>query len=393
MPNSAPVLRESLAPEWLRPGVAAVALGIGVLSIGTGLVEHTVSPMPATHIPLLAVAVALTAGIWGLDLAGVRLPRILFASIVVALEIALTVVGHSGLNTLYLLLLAAWIAYTGSRRESVGTLVLCFATLGIGVVVDAIDRRVAISAWLSWAAGLATIWLMADTLTRQERLVVELRAAQAELAEQTRRAAILEERQRIARELHDTATQSMYSVRMYAEAALRQLARQQTDAAVAHMRDVQELARDALAEMRLLIYELRPPVLEEEGLVSALRARLESVEARAGIAGELIVEPKDAPRLPVAVEQELYGLAHEALNNALKHARPTRIEVRLQRRDEHVALEVVDDGAGFDASEPRKKAGAFGLEGMYERAARLGGELHVSSAPGVGTTVRLEAPL
>jgi signal transduction histidine kinase len=131
-------------------------------------------------------------------------------------------------------------------------------------------------------------------------------------------------------------------------------------------------------------------VLEEQGLAAALRLRLAAVEGRAGLATELVVEPEPFERLPGALEQELYRVAQEALNNALKHGKPGRIAVRLRRLEGGVSLEMADDGAGFDVA--ARADGGLGLRGMRERVARLGGRLDVESAPGRGTRVRVEVP-
>jgi signal transduction histidine kinase len=146
--------------------------------------------------------------------------------------------------------------------------------------------------------------------------------------------------------------------------------------------------RLALAEMRLLLFELRPPLLQEQGLAPAVQARLRAVEARAGLATAF--EGEDAPRLRPEVEQELYRIAQEALNNVLKHAHAGRVTVRLGAVGGRAALEVADDGVGF---EPALRGGdGFGLPGMRERVERLGGSLRIESAPGAGTRVRAEVP-
>jgi signal transduction histidine kinase len=140
--------------------------------------------------------------------------------------------------------------------------------------------------------------------------------------------------------------------------------------------------------MRLLLFELRPPLLQERGLAAALRTRLRAVEARAGLATAF--EGEDADRLRPETEQELYRVAQEALNNVLKHAHAGRATVRLDVGADRAALEVVDDGVGF---EPALRGGdGYGLPGMRERAERLGGTLRVESAPGAGTRVRVEVP-
>ena len=140
--------------------------------------------------------------------------------------------------------------------------------------------------------------------------------------------------------------------------------------------------------MRLLLFELRPPLLQEQGLAAALQARLRAVEARAGLATAF--EGDDADQLRLETERELYRVAQEALNNVLKHAHASRATVRLDVWTDRAAREVVDDGVGFEPT--LRGGGGDGLPGMRERAARLGGTLRIESAPGEGTRVRVEVP-
>ena len=209
----------------------------------------------------------------------------------------------------------------------------------------------------------------------------------ARLYEQARRLAVVEERQRLARELHDSVTQALYGTTLYAEAAARQLADGQVDLVGEHLRDLRDTAQEALREMRLLIFELRPSILESEGLVPALRARLEAVEQRAGLAVELRVTGDRV--LPPDVEEGFYRIAQEALNNALKHACAYRVRVSLHQGQKRAVLEIADDGRGFDPS-TSVEGGGLGLDGMIERAAKMGGELVLDSAPGTGTRIRVE---
>ncbi len=225
---------------------------------------------------------------------------------------------------------------------------------------------------------------LALAIARQAAVAVE----NARLHERARQAAVLEERQRLARELHDSVTQALYGISLYAEAAGRALADGDATPAAANLQEIRETVQDALREMRLLLLDLRPPLLEERGLAGALQARLQAVEARAGLITEL--QGDGAARLPPETEQELYRLAQEALNNVLRHAHANRVTVRLDTCGGRAFLEVADDGVGF---EPALSGGAgLGLRGMRERAERLGGRLHVESAPGAGTRVRVELP-
>ena len=226
---------------------------------------------------------------------------------------------------------------------------------------------------------------MLESLANQAAIAIE----NAHLYEQARRLAVVEERQRLARELHDSVTQALYGATLYAEATARQLASGQVELATEHLRELRDTAQEALREMRLLIFELRPSALESEGLVTALRARLEAVEERAGL--EVGFQVEGEATLPAEIEEGLYRIAQEALNNALKHARARNVSVYLNRGGEAVILEITDDGIGFDPSTAVEGSG-LGLDGMIERAAHMGGELVLDSEPGAGTRVRVEVP-
>lgn len=209
----------------------------------------------------------------------------------------------------------------------------------------------------------------------------------ARLYEQAQQLAVIEERNRLARDLHDSVMQALYGVTLCAEAAARQLEAGQSALANNHLKDIRDTTEEALREMRLLIFELRPSVLRRDGLVVALRSRLESVEERVGIKGRLDLACHE--RLPAETEEGLYRVAVEALNNALKHANADRVDVRLALENGFVVLEIADDGVGFDPALARE-GGGFGLRGMEERVARLGGTFSITSRPGGGTRVRVE---
>ncbi|MFZ1467088.1 MAG: GAF domain-containing sensor histidine kinase, partial [Anaerolineae bacterium] len=168
----------------------------------------------------------------------------------------------------------------------------------------------------------------------------------ARLQEQAEQLAVLAERQRLARELHDSVTQSLYSVTLYANAAALALAAGKQEVTAGYLQDLQETAQEGMRDMRLLIFQLHPPVLETEGLVAALQLRLAAVEGRAGLQTELRVEGER--RLPIAIEGDLYWIAQEALNNVRKHAAARHVAVHLHFTVATLSLEVVDDGVGFD---------------------------------------------
>jgi len=216
---------------------------------------------------------------------------------------------------------------------------------------------------------------------------VGLAVENARLYEQAQQLAVVKERNRLARDLHDSVTQALYGVTLYAEAASRQLSLGEAGMTSDHLREIRATSQEALREMRLLIFELRSPMLMRDGLAAALQARLEAVEGRVGLKTEF--RRGGSGRLPAELEEGLYRVAQEALNNVLKHANASRVTVHLYQDKRIVSLEITDDGIGFDPIVAREQ-GRFGLRGMEERAVRLGGELRVQSSPGEGTSVRVE---
>ncbi len=208
------------------------------------------------------------------------------------------------------------------------------------------------------------------------------------LAEAQTRAA-LEERQRLARDLHDSVTQSLYSLTLLAEAARRWAAAGHLEQVETHLGRLGETAQQSLKEMRLLVYELRPAALEKDGLLGALQRRLDAVERRAGVDGRLRVE--GSGDIPPHLEEALYRIAQEALNNALKHAGANKVTIRLHTAVDHITLEVSDNGRGF--APEQVGSGGLGLVSIQERADRLGGHLSLTSQPGSGTAVRVDVPL
>lgn len=213
----------------------------------------------------------------------------------------------------------------------------------------------------------------------------------ARLRQQAEQLAVLEERNRLARELHDSVTQSLYSVTLFAEAGLNLSRSEEYERAARLFDDVLETGQQALKEMRLLVHKLRPSVLEKEGLVRALQHRLNAVEGRAGVRNQLVVE--GALDLSVEAEEVLYFVAQEALNNAIKHAIASEVWVYLQADEGgFVSLAVRDNGGGFDL-ETAVDGGGLGLTSMRERVELRGGEISFQSTIGQGTEIRARLPI
>jgi PAS domain S-box-containing protein len=218
------------------------------------------------------------------------------------------------------------------------------------------------------------------------RDITERRRAEEALEAQVKEKAVAAERSRLARELHDSVTQALYSVTLYAEATRLALSVGKQEVATENLRELHNMAREAMIDMRVLIFELHPPVLEEEGLVAALQARLAAVESRARLQTQIHVEGER--RLPLAVEEELFRIALEALNNVIKHANAQQVIVGLNFDSKGVCLEIVDDGVGFDPV-AAKETGGMGLPGIEERVKRIQGSFAIESTPGDGTTLRV----
>ena len=199
--------------------------------------------------------------------------------------------------------------------------------------------------------------------------------------------ATLEERQRLARDLHDSVAHALYDIGLGAQAAQTWLERDPARA-TEPLAYVQEMAEAGLAEMRALLVELRPETLVQDGLVAALEKRAKALRARHGLTVDcdLGVEPDH----PQAVEEAIYRIAQEALHNVAKHARATRVALRLADRAGHLTLEVADDGTGFDPD--GVYPGHLGLRSMHERVERLGGTLEIESAPDLGTRIVARVP-
>ncbi|MBK8047840.1 MAG: sensor histidine kinase [Anaerolineales bacterium] len=203
------------------------------------------------------------------------------------------------------------------------------------------------------------------------------------LQQRLREAMVLEERERLAQEMHDAVTQSIYSLALFAEAGRRLASAGNFERIQEYLTLLGDTAQQAMKQLRLMLYELRPAVLEQVGLAEALRQRLEAVEKRAGIDARLeVMEPI---WLPPAVEERLYRICQEALNNALKHASAHRVVVTLASTPDSVTLGVSDDGVGFVLGEAANNGS--GLNHIRERVAQLNGDLIIETAPDRGTNV------
>ncbi|MCA9926390.1 MAG: GAF domain-containing sensor histidine kinase, partial [Anaerolineales bacterium] len=210
------------------------------------------------------------------------------------------------------------------------------------------------------------------------------------LRQQAEQLSIVDERNRLARELHDSVTQALYSATLFAEAGQKQAQAGNMDKALIYLDDVLGTSRQALKEMRLLVHKLRPSTLEKEGLIRALDQRLKAVEGRAGIEQKLVVTGSQT--FPANVEETLYHIVIEALNNSLKHAQATAVSVIIEQTDDAVTLQVTDNGQGFEM-EMAVSGGGLGLTSMQERITLKGGTIAINTAHGQGTTITAVLPI
>jgi len=229
-----------------------------------------------------------------------------------------------------------------------------------------------------------------------ERLIVMLAAhaaiaiENARLLERARELSVIEERNRLARDLHDSVVQKLFGVVLTAQSAAALLERSPADAR-AEVERVAGLAQEAIGELRSLVFQLRPAAIEVEGLAAALAKHVDVLGRVHRL--PIALEHSGDPRLRPGVDEELFKIAQEALHNALRHAAAEHVRVRLDERPEAVALSVADDGRGFDPDAPALRSRSLGLTSMEERAEALGGALRIASAPGAGTTIDLELRL
>lgn len=202
--------------------------------------------------------------------------------------------------------------------------------------------------------------------------------------------AVVEERNRLARELHDSVTQALFSITLTIEAA-RLLLHRDLDATERQLVALGERAQEALSEMRGLIHSLRPAGLEDNGLVPALKRIAERMRREHLLTVDVTVGAGARQRPDDEQERELYRIAQEALNNIVKHAAATHVAIRLDATDDALIMSIEDDGKGFDTSVAHRDD-AFGIVGMYERAAILRGTVSITSQPGHGTRISVSVP-
>jgi signal transduction histidine kinase len=316
-------------------------LALGGVALITGLisVDHLYSriPMPYSYIAYLFLVVALAS------------TRGLYAALLASL-----------LAFLFYVIFLVPDVFTIPIKRDLLTLCVFLAT---AIIVAAAHQR-------------------AELARRRER---ELRI----LYEQAQELASLQERQRLARELHDSVSQALYGIGLGAQTAREALESSDTRQAIESLEYVIALTEAGLVEMRALIFELRPESLETEGLVAALTKQVAVLRTRHKLTIE--ADLGEEPALSLESKESLYRIAQEATHNIIKHAHASFVMLRLARQANEILLEVADNGRGFDPT--GTFPGHLGLRSIRERVARNGGTLTLESASGQGTYLRVQVPL
>lgn len=243
--------------------------------------------------------------------------------------------------------------------------------------------------------GKDEIGLLAEQLVRFSRKWEEqvaslqrLSTNNTELAAKARMSAVVEERQRLARELHDAVSQQLFAISMTATAVGRTMD-QDFERARRQIALIEEMSSVAQSEMRALLLHLRPVHLEGKRLSQAVPELVKEMRAKVDIDISLDMD-EDLP-LNKGIENHLFRMVQEALSNTLRHARANKMDIALHRRGDTVRLAIRDDGVGFDLQE--KKHASYGIVSMEERVNELGGSLNIASAPGKGTRIEIRVPI
>ena len=210
----------------------------------------------------------------------------------------------------------------------------------------------------------------------------------AELAEKAKLSAVVEERQRLARELHDAVSQQLFAISMTATAVGRTLEKD-FDKAKRQIALIEEMSSVAQSEMRALLLHLRPVHLDGKRLSQGLMELLQELQAKVPI--EIAWDMDDSIKLPKGIEDHLFRIVQEALSNTLRHSKASQMELKLQRPSEHIRLSIRDNGVGFELDE--NKHASYGIQSMKERVNEIGGAIQFVTAPGKGTRIEIRVPI
>ncbi len=381
--------------EWLR-SIRGWHLAFGLLAAVTAALLLIEGGMTLTQ-RVSALTLLAFLCLWYAATAARVLQReqsgrgLCYVLVAVPLTVALFAIRPVGALMLFALYPHIW-ALMPVRRAIVATGVAVTATTAAGLadLTPTPERLFEIFAPAAIGLAVATalgVWVsrIIEQSRQRAQLVAELAQTRAQLAKLSREAGALAERERLARDIHDTLAQGFASVLLLLEAADTA---ENLDAARGHLRRARQTAQENLAEARALVAELAPPALRGASLPDALAHLVSRLGPELGLTPALAVTGCPRP-LPADQEVVLLRVAQEALTNVRKHADASRVGVELSYHDGEVRLTVSDDGRGFD---PQSVSGGFGLNGMRDRVAQVGGALQLTAAAAAGATIRVGLP-
>lgn len=230
--------------------------------------------------------------------------------------------------------------------------------------------------------------IMALRAKKQVASLQKLSAEKAEWQEKIKKLAVTEERQRLARELHDAVSQQLFAISMMSSAVLAN--KQAIDEKqVQQIAAIEKMAGDAQSEMRALLLHLRPARLENKGLKEGIAELLQEFQSKQSM--EILWDGKEIPPLPKGIEDHMFRIVQEALSNVFRHSRATSVSVYLGTHNRQIHLKIIDNGIGFDMSE--NKATSYGLHSIQERASEIGGVAEIISFPNKGTQIDVKVPI
>ncbi|WP_079178296.1 sensor histidine kinase [Streptomyces mangrovisoli] len=373
-----------------------LVLGLLALTAGRAVVDG-----PA-HAGVIVAASVVCGLVYA---AGSTLPRVRRSRRAAALWLA--AVGVCWVGLLVLSPDAVWVAFPLyflqlhllPRRAGLAAVAAtaAVAVAGFAAHQDSFSPAMAIGPALGAAVAVAVVWgyqALYRESEQRRRLIEELVATRADLAAAQHTAGVLAERDRLAREIHDTLAQGLSSIQLLLRAAERALPHA-PDNAARYVGQARQAAVDNLAEARRFVAALTPPTLEGTNLAGALDRLCAATSARHPLTARFHLTGDPAP-LATAHEVALLRIAQSALANTVAHAEATTADVTLTYLGDQVALDLVDNGRGFDPARlpvPNPEAGGFGLTGMRARAQALGGTFTVASAPDRGTALTARVPL
>ncbi|EST24284.1 sensor histidine kinase [Streptomyces roseochromogenus] len=386
----------------LTPTTRALSWCLHLLVVGLlALTAVRAVTGPLTH---AGPAVALAAGCGLVYAAGPLLPRIRGDRRAAAWWLA--AVGAVWLGLLALSADGVWVAFplyflqlhllprrTGLAAVAATALA---AVTAFAAHQGSFSAAMAIGPALGAAVAVAVVWgyqALYRESERRRRLIEELTATRADLAEAQHTAGVLAERERLAREIHDTLAQGLSSIQLLLRAAERNLPGAPENA-VRHVGQARQAAVDSLAEARRFVAALAPPALEGTTLADALERLCATTGTRHRLTARFHLAADPVP-LPTAHEVALLRIAQSALANTVRHAQASTVDVTLGTLGDRITLTVADDGIGFDPArlpDPDPATGGFGLTAMHTRLHTLGGTLTIDSAPGHGTTLTARLP-